>query len=198
MERAQETEFLGETRFLEPNLKNEYTPDWVSPPGETLLETLEALGMSQTDLANRMGRPQKTINEIIKGKAAITPETALQLEKVLNVPARFWLNREQQYRESLVRQAEHEALETQLGWLDEIPVNELVQRKMVALDLQTQTCQKERLVSAPSKTTAPEKPAPGSNAAICQRCSAAGSPCTRSRRAGSPGASVTSKWSSGK
>jgi hypothetical protein len=37
MERAQETEFLGETRFLEPNLKNEYTPDWVSPPGETLL-----------------------------------------------------------------------------------------------------------------------------------------------------------------
>ena len=60
------------------------------------------------------------------------------------------------------------------------------------------TCQKERLVSAPSKTTAPEKPAPGSNAAICQRCSAAGSPCTRSRRAGSPGASVTSKWSSGK
>lgn len=114
-----------------PNLKNEYTPDWVSPPGETLLETIEALGMSQTDLANRMGRPQKTINEIIKGKAAITPETALQLEKVLNVPARFWLNREQQYRESLARQAEHEALETQLGWLDEIPVNELVQRKMV-------------------------------------------------------------------
>jgi addiction module HigA family antidote len=94
--------------------------------------------MSQTDLANRMGRPQKTINEIIKGKAAITPETALQLEKVLNLPARFWLNREQQYRESLARQAEHEALETRLGWLDEIPVNELVQRKMVALDLQTQ------------------------------------------------------------
>ena len=138
LDRAQETECLGETRFLEPNLKNEYTPDWVSPPGETLLETLEALGMSQTDLANRMGRPQKTINEIIKGKAAITPETALQLEKVLNLPARFWLNREQQYRESLARQAEHEALETRLGWLDEIPVNELVQRKMVALDLQTQ------------------------------------------------------------
>ena len=83
-------------------IENEYLPDRVSPPGETLLETIEALGMSQTDLASRMGRPIKTINEIIKGKAAITPETALQLKKVLGVPARFWLNREQQYRESLV------------------------------------------------------------------------------------------------
>lgn len=112
-------------------IENEYLPDWVSPPGETLLETIEALGMSQTDLANRMGRPIKTINEIIKGKAAITPETALQLEKVLGVPARFWLNREQQYRESLARQAEREELEAQVGWLDEIPVDELAQRNLI-------------------------------------------------------------------
>jgi HTH-type transcriptional regulator / antitoxin HigA len=113
------------------NIKNEYMPDSVSPPGETLLETLEALGMSQTDLANRMGRPLKTTNEIIKGKTAITPETALQLEKVLSVPARFWLNREQQYRESLARQAERENLGTQLDWLDQIPVSELAQRNLI-------------------------------------------------------------------
>lgn len=114
-----------------PNIKNEYMPDSVSPPGETLLETIEALGMSQTDLANRMGRPIKTINEIIKGKTAITPETALQMEKVLNVPARFWLNREQQYRESLARQVEREDLETQIDWLNKIPVDELAQRNLI-------------------------------------------------------------------
>lgn len=36
------------------------------PPGETLLETLDAMGMSQAELAERTGMPIKTINEIIK------------------------------------------------------------------------------------------------------------------------------------
>jgi addiction module HigA family antidote len=84
-------------------LQNEYQPDIVSPPGETLLETLCAIGMSQTELAKRMDRPVKTINEIVQGKAAITAETALQLEQVLHIPTSFWLKREQQYRESLAR-----------------------------------------------------------------------------------------------
>ena len=59
--------------------------------------------MSQTELAERTGRPKKTINEIVKGKAAITPETALQFERVLGIPAGFWIAREQNYRESLAR-----------------------------------------------------------------------------------------------
>ncbi|GCE17579.1 hypothetical protein KDK_13790 [Dictyobacter kobayashii] len=84
-------------------LQNEYRPDYVSAPGETLLETLNAMGMSQAELAKRMERPIKTINEIIQGKATITAETALQLERVLRIPASFWLKREQRYRESLAR-----------------------------------------------------------------------------------------------
>ena len=48
------------------SVQNEYHPDYVSPPGETLLETLETIGMSQAELAKRMGRPVKTINEIIQ------------------------------------------------------------------------------------------------------------------------------------
>ncbi len=86
-------------------LQNEYLPDYVSIPGETLLETLETIGMSQADLAKCMGHPIKTINEIIQGKVAITAETALQLEYVLHIPASFWLKREQLYRESLAKGA---------------------------------------------------------------------------------------------
>src|SRR5438477_11195797 len=67
-----------------------YIPDRVSHPGETLLELLEERGMTQVELGERMGRPLKTINEIIKGKAAITPETAIQLERVFGVPNDFW------------------------------------------------------------------------------------------------------------
>ena len=61
--------------------------DLAIPPGEYLAEVIDKLGMSQVDVARRMGRPVQTINEIIKGHKAITPDTALQLEQVTGVPA---------------------------------------------------------------------------------------------------------------
>ena len=105
---------------------NVYTPDVVSPPGETLLEVLESRRMSQAELAERAGRPKKTINEIIKGKAAITAETAIQFERVLGIPASFWIAREQNYRESIARAKEADSLREEVGWLDEVPYNALV------------------------------------------------------------------------
>jgi addiction module HigA family antidote len=111
---------------MSSNLANQFVPDYAIPPGETLLDTIEALGMSQTELSERTGRPKKTINEIIKGKAPITPDTALQLERVLGISAAFWNNLEKYYRETLARLAEQERLKEQVAWLDELPVKELV------------------------------------------------------------------------
>lgn len=97
----------------------------LSPPGDTLLETMEAKGMKQPELATRMGRPLKTINEIIKGKAAITPETALQLERVLGVPADFWLERERLYQLELAEiKAAKEMLEAK-EWVAQFPLKEM-------------------------------------------------------------------------
>lgn len=107
-------------------IKNRYTPDVVSAPGDTLLEILQSVQMTQSDLARRMGRPVKTVNEIINGKAAITPETALQLEKVVRVPARFWNNREKLYREALAKADEQKKLSENLVWLKSIPVSEMI------------------------------------------------------------------------
>lgn len=89
---------------MSSDIDNQYTPDYVSPPGETLQEMLEERGMSQTELAIRTNIPIKTINEIINGKAAITPETALQFERVLGAAVSFWNNRERHYREALAQQ----------------------------------------------------------------------------------------------
>jgi HTH-type transcriptional regulator / antitoxin HigA len=105
---------------------NQYMPDSVSPPGETLLDILEERGMSQAELAERTGRPKKTISEIINGKAAITPDTALQLERVLAVPARFWNERERNYQDSLARQREAQRLGQSLTWVNQFPVKEMV------------------------------------------------------------------------
>lgn len=92
----------------EPNLL--YSPNKISAPGVTLFDILEERTMTQADLAQRTGRPLKTINEIIKGKAAITSETAIQLERVLGTPAAFWNQRETNYRAYLARQKELENL----------------------------------------------------------------------------------------
>lgn len=66
-----------------------FQPDYASPPGKTLAETLDAMGLTQSELARRMGRPIKTINEIILAKSAITADTALEFERVLGVPAQL-------------------------------------------------------------------------------------------------------------
>lgn len=103
-----------------------FVPDYAVPPGETLLETIESLGLSQSDLAERTGRPRKTINEIINGKAAITPETAVQLERVLGVDASFWITLETNYRLALARLSERESLAHGESWLKEIPLRALI------------------------------------------------------------------------
>lgn len=105
---------------------NEFEPDVVSPPGDTLLEALEERGMTQLDLARRTGRDKKTLNEIIKGKAPVTEDTALQLERALNIPARFWNNLERNYREHLARMSEKERLSRQVQWLKSLPVSQMI------------------------------------------------------------------------
>jgi HTH-type transcriptional regulator/antitoxin HigA len=99
--------------------------DVISCPGDTLLETIQAKGISQSDLALRMGRPLKTINEIIMGKAAITPETAIQLERVIGPSAQFWLNYEGQYRLDLAEIAESELLLEASDWIAQFPLAEM-------------------------------------------------------------------------
>jgi HTH-type transcriptional regulator/antitoxin HigA len=80
-------------------IRNEYRPDYVTPPGETLQETLAAVGISLVEIAERTGSSQQAIEEIINGMMPITAEMAWQLERMLGVPAHFWLDRERRYQE---------------------------------------------------------------------------------------------------
>ena len=61
-------------------------------PGEMLLEEfLKPLGISQSAFAVRLGVSFPRLNEIIRGKRAVTLDTALRLAQVLGMPADFWL-----------------------------------------------------------------------------------------------------------
>jgi addiction module HigA family antidote len=78
-------------------------------PGELLAEELAVRGLTQKQLAEGMGRPAQAINEIIRGRTAITAETALQLEHALGTPARFWLNLQAAHDLAGARQREQAA-----------------------------------------------------------------------------------------
>lgn len=105
--------------------------DFATAPGETLNDSIETLGMTQVQLAERTGLDKKTINLIIKGTEPVTHKTAMALEKVLRVPARFWLNQEAQYREHLARLEEQKKLEGYADWARTFPYPAMVKNAFV-------------------------------------------------------------------
>ena len=63
-----------------------------SHPGEILLELyLKPMGMSQVELARRMGVPIQRVNTLINGKRDMSPETAILLSKVLKTTSQYWM-----------------------------------------------------------------------------------------------------------
>ena len=67
-------------------------------PGEMLLEEfLKPLAISQSAFAIRLGVSFPRLNEIIRGKRSVTPDTALRLARVLGMSADFWLGLQQDW-----------------------------------------------------------------------------------------------------
>ena len=84
------------------------------------------------DLAERIGMTRKHVNRILAGEASITPDTALRLERALGIPALFWNNREQQYRDFLARRSEQEELGKRVEWLRHFPIRRMTELKWMA------------------------------------------------------------------
>ena len=83
-----------------PELISAYTPS----PGEILATELVARGWSQRHFATIIGRPPQAVNEILRAKKQITPETALRIAAALDTSAELWVNLETDYRLALARQ----------------------------------------------------------------------------------------------
>ena len=67
-------------------------------PGEMLLEEfVKPLGVTQVELARRLDVSYPRLNEIIKGRRSVTPDTALRLSQVVGMSADFWLGLQQDW-----------------------------------------------------------------------------------------------------
>lgn len=79
-------------------------------PGEYLEEWIDDHGLSQQRVAELLGSSRKQVNEIVNGRAPITSDTAMRLERVVGIPASTWLKYEALYRADLARIADEERL----------------------------------------------------------------------------------------
>jgi antitoxin HigA-1 len=67
-------------------------------PGQVLLqEFLEPLGLTQAELARALSIPLNRVNELVRGKRGVTPETALLLAGYFKNSAEFWMNLQTTY-----------------------------------------------------------------------------------------------------
>jgi HTH-type transcriptional regulator/antitoxin HigA len=109
----------------------EYIADIAIPPGETIQDYLEEFSMTQKELALRIGMDEKTVSQIVNGKAPLTPRTALALERVFKLPTKFWLNLEADYRATLEIIEEQNSLDEDLEYLVKFPYSELAKCGLV-------------------------------------------------------------------
>lgn len=104
----------------------------LSPPGEVLAEALQERSMSNADLARRTSLSEKLISQIVNAKAALSLETAMLLERVLQIPATLWMGLEVAYQAERQRKDERRALKQFATWMRSFPVREMVKFDYIA------------------------------------------------------------------
>ena len=93
-------------------------PEKIKPvhPGEILHEEfLRPMGISQYRLAKDIGVQPTRINQIVKGKAGMSADTALRLGKYFQMSAQFWLNLQSHYELEITRDRMKRRLDKEVG-----------------------------------------------------------------------------------
>ncbi len=117
---------------------NQFKPDIVFHPGETLADELAELKMGPKEFAVRTSKPEKTIIAILKGDSSLTSEMAVLFESVLKIPADFWLRKQFRYDEYKAREKRAIAIEEAKNWAKMFPVSDMVQKGWISAKSQTE------------------------------------------------------------
>jgi HTH-type transcriptional regulator/antitoxin HigA len=104
-------------------------PVEVFPPGEYIRDELVARGWTQNDLAEVLGKSLPHVNDILNGKAGITPDTAKGLSEAFDTSAEVWLRLEARYRLTSASAAPGTQLRSRI--YSKAPVREMIKRRWI-------------------------------------------------------------------
>jgi HTH-type transcriptional regulator/antitoxin HigA len=100
---------------------NEFCPNWISAPGDTIMDILRERNLSTSDLASRLEQSDSQISELLEGRSTITIGLARRLNGALGGSVEFWMARDFQYREQSAK------LQKQDGeWLRDVPLSDMI------------------------------------------------------------------------
>lgn len=108
------------------NKNNEFRPDWVSVPGDTIADILEERSLPQAEFARLIGHTLPQTHGLLEGREPITNDLATKLEEVLGASATFWINREAQYRQDVARLRGRDSSTARADWLNELPIKDMI------------------------------------------------------------------------
>jgi HTH-type transcriptional regulator / antitoxin HigA len=97
-------------------------------PGEILAAELEKRSMSQVDFAARTGFSAKHVNQVLKGSASLSPDSAVAIERVLGIEAGTWMGLDARWQEHRSRRRRRLELDEYTAWADRFPRSVLVER----------------------------------------------------------------------
>lgn len=113
--------------------KNTFEIPVVSPPGATLKELIDEWGMSQQEVAVRLGKLPKDVSLLFAGRLRVTPDWAERLELVTGLSRGFWLRRQESYDEYLKREEAKPLAEREWdNWASLFPIREMTKRGWIA------------------------------------------------------------------
>jgi Zn-dependent peptidase ImmA (M78 family)/plasmid maintenance system antidote protein VapI len=102
-----------------------FEPDWFSPPGQAVAESLRRSGKPLHDFMWEMDFDEDQAQRLFDGRLEVTDALAHRLETTLGVSATFWSMREAQYRRDMVRIAESVPVQAAKEWLRDLPLKDM-------------------------------------------------------------------------
>jgi len=111
--------------------ENNFMPTIALPPGITIKDNMEFLGMTQKELAVRLDVTEKHLSNVLNGNSPITYDTALKLESVIGPSAKFWMNLETNYQLNKSRLEKEKELNIDLDLLKKIPYKSMSDNRWI-------------------------------------------------------------------
>ncbi|HDJ9379622.1 TPA: ImmA/IrrE family metallo-endopeptidase [Escherichia coli] len=100
----------------------DFQPDWVSPPGDTIIDLMDEHGLSGEELSKRIGLSLIRGKQLLEGKIRLNESLACKLEELFNVSTDFWIKREVAYRQQIgyLEKVNND-------WLESLPVRDMME-----------------------------------------------------------------------
>jgi len=103
---------------------NAFKPIWASPPGDTIAELLLNKGLSNKQLADSIDFSEEKVDKLLEGRISITQKIAEKLELSLGSTKSYWMRRDSQYKEDLLRYKEEAS--DRKEWVKSIPATDML------------------------------------------------------------------------